>query len=195
MEGRIGKSVIQEEMRVQILKTSIGIAKREGWSALSIRRIAVAVRFTPPALYQYFKNKDSILTALTGIGFRRLTSLMKKAGGTIHDPFEKLERMWMAYWNFAILEKEFYQLMFGLGISCCHNVECAAGFESLSALMIPIIREIEPGFGGQRITDRKFIRCWATIHGLIAINWLQRSTSHAVSDLILAEAIRGIRDD
>src|SRR5687768_15381962 len=110
---------LKEETRVNILDAAFHIVKKEGWQALSMRKIAEEIEYTAPIIYEYFANKEAILEALSKQGFILLTRQMQEACDKVGTPEEKIEAAWMAYWNFAFAEKEYYQLMFGVSMNCC----------------------------------------------------------------------------
>ena len=111
---------LKEATRVSILDAAHAIVKEEGWQALSMRKIADKIEYTAPIIYEYFENKEAILLELTKIGFLLLAGRMKEAKSHHADPAGQLEAIWLAYWNFAFEEKEYYQLMFGIEMNCCH---------------------------------------------------------------------------
>ncbi|RYG30926.1 MAG: TetR/AcrR family transcriptional regulator, partial [Chitinophagaceae bacterium] len=89
---------LKEETRVNILDAAFHIVKKEGWQALSMRKIAEEIEYTAPIIYEYFANKEAILEALSKKGFLLLTSQMQEAVNKVETPEEKLEAAWMAYW-------------------------------------------------------------------------------------------------
>ena len=50
----------KEEMRKRIMDTTLKIAVSEGWDAVTIRKIANAIEYTPPIVYEHFKNKEDL---------------------------------------------------------------------------------------------------------------------------------------
>src|ERR1700710_2271715 len=110
---------LKEETRINILDAAFQIVKNEGWQALSMRKIADAIEYTAPIIYEYFANKEAILQELTKKGNAILAKDVKAARDEHRLPAKQLEAMWMAYWNFAFAEKELYQLMYGVETSCC----------------------------------------------------------------------------
>jgi len=98
---------LKDDTRCNILGASLEIVKEEGWSALSMRKIADKIDYTAPIIYEYFNNKDAILKELTRIGYIKLANEIEEARDKFTDPAEQLEAMWMAYWNFAFKEKNY----------------------------------------------------------------------------------------
>jgi AcrR family transcriptional regulator len=51
----------KESIRASILQAAFTLAKSEGWASLSMRKIADAIEYSAPVVYDYFENKDAIL--------------------------------------------------------------------------------------------------------------------------------------
>ena len=50
----------KEEVRCAILDAAWNLALTKGWQALSIRKIAEAIEYSVPVIYDHFQNKDDI---------------------------------------------------------------------------------------------------------------------------------------
>jgi AcrR family transcriptional regulator len=59
----------REQIRSGILKTAKSIARQEGWQAVSIRKIADAIEYSAPIIYEYFDSKDVLLDEIRSEGF------------------------------------------------------------------------------------------------------------------------------
>lgn len=68
---------LKDENRSNILEASLQIVKEEGWQSLSMRKIADIIEYTAPMIYEYFANKDAILTELANQGYRLLAQKVK----------------------------------------------------------------------------------------------------------------------
>src|SRR5688572_8854688 len=111
----------KEKVRDSILGTAWQTVKEEGWQALSIRKIADAIEYSVPVIYDHFQNKEAILLEFGKQGFELLYKKLEAAKKKESDPSEQIKVMSTAYWNFAHKHKEYYQLMFGLGIANCET--------------------------------------------------------------------------
>jgi len=185
---------LKEETRMSILKAALHIAKEEGWEALSMRKIADAIEYTAPIIYEYFENKDALLYELTRTGYQILNSKLEEARDQYNTPEEQLEAMWVAYWNFAFLKKELYQLMYGISTSCnCELMnkmpEAARQWDIIAEVIAKMlhINDLE----SEAICVRYFT-FWSVVHGLISINLLSRGTSDEMNRQVLMNAITGI---
>jgi len=104
----------KEEQRKAIMDAAIAIASKEGWQAVTIRRIAEAIEYAPPIVYEYFDNKEALFTQLVYKGFGLLHSEYIKAKSSEPDPKKLLRLLSVAHWNFSETNKELFQLMFNL---------------------------------------------------------------------------------
>lgn len=101
--------------RQAILTAARQIAQQEGWPALTIRKVGELIEYSPPMVYEYFASKEDILLHLLREGFDQLTAAMQQARAAGEDREEDMLRIADAYWDFALSQRELYQLMHGLG--------------------------------------------------------------------------------
>jgi AcrR family transcriptional regulator len=184
---------LKENTRVNILDAAHDIVKEEGWQALSMRKIADKIEYTAPIIYEYYANKEAILLELTKRGFMLLADRMKEAAGKHTDLGEQIEAMWLAYWNFAFSEGEYYQLMFGVQVNCCIMDELLPpGSTPYDNAAAPIAKLM----GIENTEDdrvcTKYYTYWSIIHGLISINIVRQGTTDEINRQILKDAITGI---
>ncbi|TWI96787.1 TetR family transcriptional regulator [Mucilaginibacter frigoritolerans] len=184
---------LKEETRINILEAALNIVKVEGWQALSMRKIADAIEYTAPIIYEYFSNKDAILLELTRKGFIILSKDMRAAKEKHRLPEKQLEAMWLAYWNFAFAEKELYQVMFGVDVNCCLMCEILPEAEEPSLLVNDAIEQLmAPHKPSEDEICTKYYTFWSVVHGLISINMVRRNISDDITHEVLKTAISGI---
>jgi AcrR family transcriptional regulator len=163
----------REQRRATILSTARSIALKEGWPAVSMRKIADAIEYTPPTIYEHFENKDLLLYELQREGFHLLGQWFSEAKASANFPAEQLLKISLAQWRFANEHPELYQVMFGLqGALCQHGtntppteLRTAGEFvrSTLKALAPAVVRHK----GG--LTDI-FLHWWSLVHGYIALS-------------------------
>lgn len=181
----------KEDTRKNILDAALQIVKKEGWSALSMRKIADVIEYTAPIIYEYFPNKEGILVELTRQGFIHLGMKVKAALESSSAPEEQLEAMWLAYWNFAFDETELYQVMYGVDMSCCEIQKSYPEAEYATDLFWDVIEQLiqKPT---EDVVCLKYYTFWSIIHGLISINLVQKGTNEEINQQILKGAIKAI---
>ena len=184
---------LKENTKVNIINAAHEIVKEEGWQALSMRKIAEKIEYTAPMIYEYYANKEGILLELTKKGYLLLGEKMREARDKYDTPEEQLDAIWLAYWNFAFEEKEYYQLMFGLGMPCCDIDKCIpekAEFRNL--VMEPIGSMIKAARKKNVDACLKYHTFWSVLHGLVSIKMLgSASALETLNKLVLADAVSG----
>ncbi len=183
----------KEEIRSSILSTAWQMVKEEGWQSLSIRRIADAIEYSVPVIYDHFENKEAILLEFGKEGFGLLIKKLQQAKKKSNDPAEQLKVIADAYWNFAFKNKEYYQLMFGLGIACCETDKCIpekSVFRDLVMEPINIILTENKKKGVNACL--KYHTFWSVMHGLISIKMISYSeVADELNKMVLDDAIEG----
>lgn len=182
----------KEETRQNILDAAYGIVKEEGWEGLSMRKIADRIEYTAPIIYEYFSNKEAILLELTKKGFKMLVIALEKASEKFETPEEKLEAMWMAYWDFAFTDKEMYQVMFGVQMSCCSKRDTVSEdpYRLFTAVIADVMKDSNPT---EEVVKQKYFTFFSVIHGLISINIVNNNELlDTINNQILKDAIGGI---
>jgi AcrR family transcriptional regulator len=163
----------REEVKASILRAAWDLVEREGWQSLSIRKIADAIEYSVPVIYEHYVNKDAILLELTKKGFRQLNGELKTARDRYRNPAQQIEAIVYSYWNFAFSHKAYYQVMFGLGIPGCETVKQIDELATFSALIIePISELIARGSNPTADPVLKLQTLWSTLHGLVSINMM-----------------------
>jgi AcrR family transcriptional regulator len=160
----------KEEVRASILDTAWRIVGTEGWQSLSIRKIADAIEYSVPVIYDHFENKEAILQEFTLRGFRLLNEQLKAARDQFSDPARQLEAMAFAYWRFAFDNKEYYQLMYGLGLPTCEAARRVPELATQTGLILEPIKALASANGDKADPFLKYHTFLSMLHGLIAIN-------------------------
>lgn len=175
MDSKKRREREKKRLRQQILSAARTISLEEGWHAVTIRKIAKKIEYTPPTIYEYFRNKDDIFYTLLRMGYQKLYYLFVETYQTIPDPKERLFRLGTAYWNFAWEYKELYQVMNGLngvrfGIETLPNEA-----KDIDSLLKKAMEEFLQHYHlPLESADRQVVLLWATLHGLISLTMTKR---------------------
>jgi len=105
----------RQATRDGILAGARQIARDDGWPALTIRKVAEYIEYSPSMVYEYFSSKEDILLELFRQGFQQLADQFKQACGSTDDPEVRLFRIADAYWSFARANPDLYQVMHNIG--------------------------------------------------------------------------------
>lgn len=183
----------KDEMRSGILTTAWKIVKEEGWQSLSIRKIADAIEYSVPVVYDHFENKEAILLEFGRQGFELLIKKLQQAKKKSEDPAEQLTAIADAYWHFAFKNKEYYQLMFSLGISC--EMEKCIPQQSVFRELVqePIEKILKQNKKTEINSCLKYHTFWSVMHGLISIKMLGNTEiDEELNKMVLDDAVSGL---
>lgn len=181
----------KEEVKQSIVCAARQMLIDEGWQSLSIRKIADAIEYSIPVIYGHFENKEALQLELTREGYNMLSQKVKEAQESVEDPALQIEKMAYAYWEFAFSNKQYYQMMYGLGIPTCEN---AKKIEEIK-LFGDIIRKSISEFiakSNRPETDMylKFHVFLSMLHGQVSINLdSQTATNKEMALLVLKDSI------
>lgn len=101
----------KQALRERILDAARRIVMREGFAALSMRKIADAIEYSPATLYLHFASRDEIAHALCAEGYAQLLETFVPLTG-VADPAERLKGLGRAYVAFGVAHPQTYRLIF-----------------------------------------------------------------------------------
>jgi len=191
----------KEATREGILAAARQIARTEGWPAVTIRRIADIIEYSPPTIYEYFANKDAILSEVQREGFEQLTEVMRHAAEQTTDTAERLEQMGRAYWRFTQQQPELYQVIDGAISAGLPTEETLNGGRKAAAVVYEALEEWAQAHKIVLHDPQGAVETlWALLHGLVAVTLLdrvgggperaERLAAQATKDLLFAWAAK-----
>ena len=98
-----------------ILDAARDLFVAEGYSNVSIRKIAEKIEYSPAAIYSYFPSKDDIFLALSEEGFRLLLDSAEHCAGRADEarpPIDWIRAAFLNVFTFSKTHPEYYALMF-----------------------------------------------------------------------------------
>ncbi|MDP4114642.1 MAG: TetR/AcrR family transcriptional regulator [Bacteroidota bacterium] len=104
----------KEAVKNSIFCAARKIASKEGWSAVTIRKIADAIEYTPPIVYEYFDSKEDLFKELVYLGFKIIRDSIENIKKQATAPKEFLSLLALGQWDFASNNPDLYQLMFSI---------------------------------------------------------------------------------
>ena len=115
-----------------------------GAPALSLRAIARDLKITAPAIYNYFPNRDALVTALIVDAFTSLGNSQKSALENVKnkDSVTRLSTLGLGYRDWAMTHPQRYQLIFGTPIP---NYDAPADITLPAAAwaLVPLVETIQ----------------------------------------------------
>ncbi|AOX18866.1 TetR family transcriptional regulator (plasmid) [Kozakia baliensis] len=162
------KTKDRADRQQRIVAAARKIAEEEGWSAVTIRRLADQIEYSQPVLYSHFGNRGAIVAAVAVEGFEELAKILRSASQSA-DKRDNLHAVAEAYISFADEQSALYEAMFILpsGLRFAEadtRSELAEAFEALAAVVPQSSDKIETA------TET----LWAALHGLVELERLGR---------------------
>ena len=161
----------RRERQKALLKLSISsaarsIVQKEGWEALTIRKVAGAVGYSAPTIYEFFENKTALLYELMDIGFGEWLEEIQKATKPARSGKDFVNAAAAATWRFAFGKKELYLLMHSLP-------DIAFGTDRAPTNARAVYQHLFAGLirGKVNFHDPEVAveMIWATMHGWISL--------------------------
>jgi AcrR family transcriptional regulator len=152
--------------RQLIIATARALAEREGWDAVTTRRLSTEIEYSQPVLYKHFASMEDIVEAVALEGFGELAETLTTARGDAERPQETLSRVAHAYSSFAADNPVLYDAMFTRATRLRFGaedtpVQLRAAFAAL--------REAVATVAGRRDVDTFTEVLWAALHGLTTL--------------------------
>ena len=168
--NRIAERKLRDKQarRAQIISTARQIAELEGWSSVTVRRLADEISYSQPVLYAHFGSREGILAAVAIEGFQELGLALEKARKR-GKRGSSVESVVIAYLEFATSAPALYEAMFSLSLSVPFDdaatpPELRFAFSQLLALFQE--QSLKP-----EVTSELF---WASLHGIAELTRTRR---------------------
>lgn len=166
------------EIRKMILDASMKLFVEEGFSNVSIRKIADLIEYSPTTVYLYFKDKDEILFNLHELGFQKMAEYNITLWD-IKNPLLRLHKMGENYIQFGLQNPAFYDLMFIQhapmdALQKMVNCEWRSGDVALGKLKETVQECMDRGFIEKGDVKTVSMAIWSLVHGLVSLAIRQR---------------------
>ncbi|HEY9161382.1 MAG TPA: TetR/AcrR family transcriptional regulator [Desulfomonilia bacterium] len=167
--------------RERILKEALFIINEEGYTNLSMRKLARRLGFTAKTIYNYYSNKDELYLMVLIKGFSDLAEEFRKADRSSADPLKKFRAAVHAYVKWGIENKHYYNIMFSMDTPKYSDyrgtaMEPVAERQNRVALEIPeiavsILNAVAEKTGRfpARETPFHLLQIWSTLHGMVSL--------------------------
>jgi AcrR family transcriptional regulator len=160
----------KQEIRKLILDSAMQLFIDEGYKNVTIRKLAEKIEYSPATIYLYFKDKDEILFTLQRMAFEKFHNF--QAGiQTIKDPLERLTEHGRAYVQFALENREYYELMFLIDspMNQNHLNDYKAEIDSYQLLKDNLKACMDAGLLVQMDIEVAAFSMWSYVHGISSI--------------------------
>jgi AcrR family transcriptional regulator len=147
-------------LRPALVRAAMELLEESGETALSLRAVARRAGVSPAAPYRHYADREALVSAIAGIGYRELADRLAAAHPSPSTP-EQLASVATAYVRFALERPALFRIMFG---EPCDrdNDERVAATTAVSAYVHSIAQRTFP----QADPEALATAIWALVHGL-----------------------------
>jgi AcrR family transcriptional regulator len=182
-------------LRDRILEASRSYLFTDGYSSLSMRKIAGETGVSATSIYLYFENKDHLVHTLIEESVEDLSVALEKSVEGKTDTIERFKAIINSYMDFAINNPEKYQVIYMVQSERMARYpkekfrKARRGYALLESVIKDGIEE------GLMELDEPMIAAysiWAQLHGVISVVLNQRLDSRINKDKFIEESIEHI---
>ena len=181
----------------------------EGYDAVSMRRIAEAIEYSPTAIYVHFRDKQDLMFQLCRTDFAWLAQSMVELQ-QVADPIERIKRMGHAYIRFGVEHPNHYRLMFMTRVDLPPEVVLQdenhgnVDRDSYALLKQTCQQAIDRGQIRPEYRDADLIAqtFWAAVHGVASLQitkaddpWMQWSGLDRLAEAAIDSVLRGVTEE
>ncbi|MFE0733904.1 TetR/AcrR family transcriptional regulator [Streptomyces sp. NPDC058855] len=150
-----------------IVATARELAERQGWDAVTTRRLAERIEYSQPVLYSHFRGKCEIIGAVALEGAAELAAALRTAAAAADGPRARVTALAGAYLDFAERNPAVYDAMFQLdgGLAFAQE-DTPAPLKDGFAALLESLEEV----AGDGVHPGVFTEVfWAALHGLATL--------------------------
>ncbi len=163
----------KKELRGRILDAARELFAQQGYDAVTMRKIAERIEYSPTAIYLHFKDKDELIVELCRNDFVAFAQAFLEFA-SVPDPVERLRRSAWAYLSFAAEHPQHYKLMFMTRRPEGRDAEGDPQDPALNAYVFlrqTVAQAIAEGRFREGVTDVDLVAqtLWAATHGVVSL--------------------------
>lgn len=176
--GMTAKERHKQQLRMNILEAASGIILCDGVERLTIRKIAAAIDYSVPMVYEHFLNKQALLQELQKEWLKQILELIQRIHAQEENPKVALEKIAVTYLEFAKENGVFYRVAMDLKSGPMDGRSDFPEIHSLRTILKDLIRQVH---AEELLTER-------ALENQVD---LLRSMLHGVVSLMLANKLKG----
>ena len=180
----------------KILETAIKIIDKEGFSALSMKRVGELVGITEPAVYRYFKSKENLINEI----FTKIISIHKSITekySETEDELSKIEEILTSQLEYYEKNREITAVIFSLdafSYSPTIKKNITKIMKEREILMVSLIRRAQEKGIIKKINPTHITKMIAGSIMLLVVSWRTENYSFSLLERgkELIESIKSI---
>jgi AcrR family transcriptional regulator len=172
------------DLKNALIKAGVEILSKEGVSGLTLRKVAKRAGVSHSAPYAHFKDRQSLIAAISTEGFRQLYEQLNAAiYAHADDPKAQLVESAWAYIQFAMNNTDTFKIMFS---GVLEKEQDYPSFVEISGKtferVVDIVRACQSvGILRPGPSELVAVSVWGQVHGIISLA-LEGQITHRVLD-------------
>ncbi len=143
-------------LKKAILDATLRIVEKEGYQAVTIRRIAAAIDYSVPTIYEFFDSKEALFRELKKEWLQNMLSALQKIQEEKLKPLEALKKVAFAYTQYALENPSHYRAVMEAENPC----EDFAQIQDLRVILKTLI---------PKATDNRVDLFRSLLHGVVSL--------------------------
>ncbi len=170
------------EMTERIMDAAREMFVRDGYEAVTLRKIALAVEYSPGAIYQYFKDKQALVMEIIRRDCQDLREYILECL-SLESPREQLVEMARRYAAWGVSHPSHYRLMLvpppawaEQDSALSERMPTPLERELLFVLNLLVRKAVEQGLLKEKYANPALVAAtlWAGIHGVVLLEITMR---------------------
>lgn len=208
--ARQRREAAKRDLREEILAVSREIIATEGYAALTMRKLAERIGYSPAALYLHFRSREEIAQQVSREVYAKLLAELTSAIAVYDkDPVGRLRALARAYVDFGLKNPQTYALIFmqdpaylSAAYAEQHEDDPATRayevlVETASRLIRAGLRPAKAGKPARAVTPIEFAEAiWAALHGVVSLKLtcpaFPTSPAGILTDVIVETLVVGL---
>jgi AcrR family transcriptional regulator len=196
----------RQQLRTRILDAARELFAEQGFEAVTMRKIAERIEYSPTAIYFHFKDKEALLRELCDTDFGALAQEFQKIA-RIGDSVDRLRQIGRAYVGFGIDSPNHYRIMFmtphppGIRGEDSRITKGNPEEDAYAFLRATTAEAIAAGRLRPELHDADLVSqmVWAGTHGVVSLHiakcnddWVEWRDARKTAHALIEAMIRGI---
>jgi len=160
-------------LRREIVEAARQMFAEEGFEAVTMRKLAARIEYSPTAIYLHFKDKHAVLEAVCEETFASLARRLEKLAARPLPPLVFLRDGLRLYVQFGLQHPSDYTLTFTMGPGKVEadpdGFAASAGNRAFEVLRVAVRRCVDAGDLPPLDVDTAAQGLWAAVHGLVSL--------------------------
>ena len=186
LSSRARREAARQSLREEILAAAREIITREGFAALTMRKLAERIGYSPAALYMHFRSREEIAREVSREGYADLLVALTRATEPHRDdPAARLRALAHAYVRFGLENPQTYALIFMEDPAYLAAVFAVQSGDDPATRSYQLLVEVagdlisaghrppktrQPGKPARAVTPAELAEgFWAAVHGVVSL--------------------------